>query len=784
MGLPAKQKGTANYCNTSELTAEFPNSCHPVGTIRSDRMLLAESGQAVYPESLQSGAKMEYARALQRQRLHSLIKCTAIGALIFLITTASAAQAPAGQPDMPWSRDLNNYPGLLAEFGLLVEKLQHNVQYPPVRGQSRLLPLLPESTMFYVAFPNYGDATQQALTIFRQELREKAVLRDWWQRGEMAKSGPAVEDSLEKIYQFSEYLGDEIVVSGATEGRDPSLLIVAEVRKPGLKNILEQMLRQLPGKPKPVVRVLDVQELATAKDTRAAQQLLILVRPDLVVGALDLAALRSFNARLDHRGREFVSTAFGQRLARAYQGGATVLAAANLQKLLSQFPPPGNEQSQMIFRRTGFADMKYLVWEHKGVAGQAASQMELSFTGPRHGVAAWLAAPAPLGSLNFVSPNAILTSTVVLKDLAQIFEDVRDLSNSANPNAFVALAQMEKALNLSLKNDLLSRLGGEITLELDSVQPEPVWKAIFRVNDADRLEQRLRKLLVAAQVETQQFDEGGVSYRTLRIPSPRKTVEVGYAFVDGYLVIASSRDTVAKAIRLHETGESLAKSQKFLAQLPPGHSSEASALLYEDPMSLMALRLGQVSPKIALTETTPAVVCAYGEESAIREASTSGGVDAGAVLMMAAIAIPNLLRSKIAANEASAVGMIRSVDTAQIMYSTTYSQRGYARDLASLGPDPRGPGIESPDHANFIDLGNASCAAGKWCTKSGFRFSIAAVCKQQMCEEFVVVGTPEASNTGTRSFCSTSDGVVRFNIGPPLTSMVSASECQSWSPVR
>jgi hypothetical protein len=697
----------------------------------------------------------------------------------------------AGPPETPWAQDLKKYPGLPAEFGQLLDKFQHNIQFPPVRGQSRLLPLLPQSTMSYAAFPNYGEVSHQALKIFRQELQESSVLRDWWQHGELAVAGPVLEDSLEKIYQLSQYLGEEIVVSGAAEGRDHSLLILAEVRKPGLKEFLQQMLTGLAGKSKPALRVLDLQELATAKERSPAREPVILVRPDLVVGALDLATLRSFNARLDQSRREFVSTPFGQRLAQAYQGGAAILAAADLQKILSQVPP-GSRQNQMIFQRSGFADAKYLVWEHKSVAGQATSQTELSFTGPRHGVASWLAPPALLGSLDFVSPKAILAGTVVLKNPAQIFEDVKEFATSSNPNAFATLAGLEDAFKLSLKGDLLSQLAGEITFELDNAnQSDPAWKAVLQVNDPNRLQQALSTLMAAVHFEAQQSDEEGVTYHTLRIPSPKKTSEIGYAFVDGYLVIASSHEAVAEAVRLHRTGESLAKSKKFLASLPPGHSPEASALLYQDPIAMTALRLRPVSPEMAhslsrlATESSPAVVCAYGEERALRVASTSGAVDAGAVAIVAAIAIPNLLRARMAANEVVAVGMIRTVVTSQFTYSAAYPQRGFAPDLATLGPGSNGAGAISAEHASLIDatLGNASCTTGTWCTAHGFRFSVAAVCKQQLCEEFVVVGTPVASNTGGRSFCSTSDGVIRFKPGPPLTSPVSVPECHTWSPL-
>jgi len=168
------------------------------------------------------------------------------------------------------------------------------------------------------------------------------------------------------------------------------------------------------------------------------------------------------------------------------------------------------------------------------------------------------------------------------------------------------------------------------------------------------------------------------------------------------------------------------------------------------------------------------------------EASANGALDFGAVLVGAAIAIPNLLRSRIAANEASAVGALRTVETAQIAYRGVYPQRGFAHDLASLGTDPIRSNAPSADHAGFIDetLGGASCTAGAWCVKSGFRFSLAAVCKQKACTEFVVVGTPVASNAGGRSFCSTSDGVIRSNTGPPLTAPVNVSECRAWSPIQ
>jgi hypothetical protein len=215
-------------------------------------------------------------------------------------------------------------------------------------------------------------------------------------------------------------------------------------------------------------------------------------------------------------------------------------------------------------------------------------------------------------------------------------------------------------------------------------------------------------------------------------------------------------------------------------------------LLFEDPVAMMALKLRQASPQMAETlaqataETSPAVIRAYGEESAIREASTSGGVDAGMVLVVAAVAIPNLLRARTAANDSSAVAMMRNVIVSQVMYSNTYPERGYARNLAALGPGPGGSGSESANHAGLLDatLGAPTCTATTWCTKSGFRFRMSAVCQKLKCDEFVAVATPVASNTGTRNFCSTSDGVIRYKTGPPLTVPVSVLECRRWLPLQ
>ena len=382
---------------------------------------------------------------------------------------------------------------------------------------------------------------------------------------------------------------------------------------------------------------------------------------------------------------------------------------------------------------------------------------------------------------------------MVLKNLGEVFDDIKELSANSNPNAFSALPAMEKTMHVNLRDDLLSQFQGEIAFALtDFAAAQPEWKAILRVNDSDRLQAALNKLLLSVPVVARQSDEDRVIYHALTIPSPQKPVQIVYTFIDGYLIAASSHDSAAEAVQLHKSGESLAKSAKFLAAFPAGYPREVSALVYEDASAMTAFRLRQLSPEIAeaMSHLTPAkapiVFCAYGEESAIRGVSAGGGADASAILFGSAIAIPNLLRARTAANESAAVGTVRTINVAQTTYSYKYLQNGYARDLASLGPDTRGSGLKTANHAGLIDagLGSSSCMAGAWCEKSGYRFSVTGECRLRSCKEFVVVATPVSGGTGLRNFCSTSDAVIRFQTGSTLISPVSAEECRRWAPLQ
>jgi prepilin-type N-terminal cleavage/methylation domain-containing protein len=135
------------------------------------------------------------------------------------------------------------------------------------------------------------------------------------------------------------------------------------------------------------------------------------------------------------------------------------------------------------------------------------------------------------------------------------------------------------------------------------------------------------------------------------------------------------------------------------------------------------------------------------------------------ILIIAAIAIPNLLRSRMAANEASAVGSIRTINTAAISYNSIYGN-GFPVSLAQVGTT--GTVAVSCNNSEFLD---SVVTSG---TKSGYTFKVLAGnglgAKPTGCaaagstDGYGAVATPVTlGTTGQRSFCSDASGVIRYD---------------------
>ncbi len=155
------------------------------------------------------------------------------------------------------------------------------------------------------------------------------------------------------------------------------------------------------------------------------------------------------------------------------------------------------------------------------------------------------------------------------------------------------------------------------------------------------------------------------------------------------------------------------------------------------------------------------------------------------ILIIAAIAIPNLLRAKISANESSAVNTIRTINTAQITYQSTFPTVGYAGSIPALGP-AASTGCTTPNSTNacLIDW-VVSQATAPSSAKSGYYFGMGVVTSNGVNLGYTVGGSPAGFNqTGVRGFCSNEDAVIRFMPALSGSPATTASVCAAYTALQ
>jgi len=135
------------------------------------------------------------------------------------------------------------------------------------------------------------------------------------------------------------------------------------------------------------------------------------------------------------------------------------------------------------------------------------------------------------------------------------------------------------------------------------------------------------------------------------------------------------------------------------------------------------------------------------------------------ILIIAAIAIPNLLRARMSANESSAVASVRSTNTAEVTYNSTYPTVGFAPALSNLGGALGAACVPSSTTACLLDsvLANNGNPAGSG--KSGYLFTTGTgTVSGGVNAGYTVVAVPITVNqTGIRAFCAEEDAVVRVD---------------------
>jgi hypothetical protein len=552
-------------------------------------------------------------------------------------TTQSLGLVPVRE-EIGWSSNLDHELALLAEFSKLRTKLEE-IQTPGPRYESKILPLLPADTVLYIGIPNLGNALQEANQIFQQQLSQSKVLQDWWNKSGNSNQHPTPQELIDQIQAISQHLGDEVVITarGGAISNQHGPILLAEVRQPGLKDYLQNHLADTLKSQQGAanLHVVDSQSLAAlAGDERG---MIMLVRPNMLIVGGDAVSVRQMNAQLDGGTTLLAGTDFGQRIANIYSRGTETLVAANLSQILKgTHTPQGGSRS---LQDSGFDDMKYLIASRGASSSKQDNRITLEFNGQRRGMASWLAAPAPMGSLDYVSSNAGAAFSFVAKQPALMMDDVFSTIGASDPNFSKNLTETNSELGLDIRNDLASALGGEITLALDGpVLPTPSWKAIVEVNDSGALQVAIDKLVQSFNRNAQKLNEPGVTLNqaqvggrtiyTIQSQGAGLATEYDYTFADGYMIMAPSRGLLLSALQTHASGTSLAHSASFRALLPSDNQANFSAMIYQNLSPILKPLASQLSSgQLALiqqlaADAKPSVFCAYGESDRIEVVSS------------------------------------------------------------------------------------------------------------------------------------------------------------------
>jgi hypothetical protein len=549
------------------------------------------------------------------------------------LTTSDNLSPQTLAEQFSWSPERAKYVGLMAQLALVEHKIGQ-LPFPEPRYTSDLLPRVPVNTRLYVSIPNLGEFLSQANSIFNDQLNKSPELQQWWLHGHPERQNE-LNDFVAKMHDVSQYLGDEIVMMGVQDGENTSGAVLADVRKSGLADELRTLFSDQAGG----LTVLDEAVLANAGATNATGGY-ALVRDHEVVFAPTISSLKLVNAQLNAGASGFADADFGKRVTAAYGRGAGIIFAANVRAILQQSlaHAPNGQAAETALENSGLGSVQYLIAEHREQNGEPANNLNVQFSGNRQRVASWLGTPAPIGSLDFISPNASLALATLTKDPAAIADDL--MAMAAQKNGGTAdWSKFDEKLQISVRDDLAASLGGDFLVALDGpVLPTPAWKIVVEVNNPDRLEGALERMMTSIRSQVQGPNahrleivssvEGDRTYYTIRDLTAGTDV-AQYTYVDGFMVVAANRAVLADALQAHASGNSLARSSAFRSLLPKDANQNYSAVAYQNLSPVLAPLLSQMGGQSAeaikslAADAKPTVICAWGRDNSIEAASDS-----------------------------------------------------------------------------------------------------------------------------------------------------------------
>jgi FecR-like protein len=463
--------------------------------------------------------------------------------------------------DIAWSQNASQYLALLGDLAAIQAQIDQ-IPAPGLRYTSALLDRVPPASAVVASIPNLSQTLSQATQIFDDRAAQSASFAAWW-------NGPrsqAIRKAVDQARAVSDYLGSEIVLAAPVNGPP---IVLAEVRQAGLDAYLTQVGFTGP---------------------RAFNGNLV------VLGAAAVPPVGPFPA-----------SPLGAQLLQSYQNGAGILLAANMEQIISQNVPVTNVTNPIASTvnpaaLAGVDNLRFVVAESKTSQASPLNTASFTFSSARHGLASWLASPGPMGSLEFVSPEASFATSFVTRDPRQLLSE---LLAAVGPQAAAVLSTIQQQTGFSPLDDVAGSLGGEATIAVDGpLLPIPSWKVAVEVDNPSRLEWAIEQAVAASLrnapdsgIALANQSVNGQTFYTLTLAK----FKIEYIFVDGYLLMAPNRALLTSSIDGRASGQTLSRSASFRAQLPLDTNVDFSALAYYNLGSAVGPIVDQLNASGLLT---------------------------------------------------------------------------------------------------------------------------------------------------------------------------------------
>src|ERR1043165_9560999 len=344
--------------------------------------------------------------------------------------------------EVSWSRNAARYASVLNGLATLNHDLK-GVQQPGVRNSTHLLDLMPENTVVYAALPNLAESIVQSHRVIQERMSQNPALRPWWGQEQWGRA-QNMDQVVETIRQFGSYLGDEIAVSVSMDdqGKPGEPLVLAELKNSqGFRQFLEQEIAKYAGdnKGRPEIRFVENPATVTADPNDKTERLYVWIQDNLFAASPNLQQLQNVATALGNGNvSSFTATPFRNRIAQVYQEGAGLVVAANLEKVVTNNRAERSKNAaaakqESALNKLGLLSVKYFVLDQKDSGGKTHTQASLSFNDAQRGIPSWLGTPGPMGSLEYIPPEANVVAGFVVKNPASLVDDLLGVLETVSP---------------------------------------------------------------------------------------------------------------------------------------------------------------------------------------------------------------------------------------------------------------------------------------------------------------------------------------------------------------